>query len=202
MPALTWKYIHLVLNPFPIVLSVVGMAVGLAGWILDKPAWERYGVASLFLAGLSVLPTYYSGISAGDVVSQRTFVTPGLIETHRTWATWTLLAVLADGVFAAFSLRQPEDGRLRRFVLLVGVLTACLIGVTGYYGGRVADSALERPHPAAGGAGGGTPAPAGSLSAPGARDSARTRAGALPDTAAARSANAAGGPDSAGGGAP
>ncbi len=166
MPALTWKYVHLVLNPFPIVLSVVGMAVGLAGWILDRPSWERYGVTSLFLAGLVVLPTYYSGIAAGDVVSQRTFVTPGLIETHRTWATWTLLAVLADGVFAAFSLRQPDDGRLRRFVLMVGVLTACLAGVTGFMGGRIAHGADERARPAAGRADAGAAAPAGSPSAP------------------------------------
>ncbi len=149
MPSITWKYVHLVLNPFPIVLSVVGMIVGLVGWATGREALERYGVLTLFLAGLVVLPTYYSGIAAGDVVSQRTFVMPGLIETHRSWATWTLIAVLADGVFAAFSLTQPDDPRLRRFVLLLGILTASLAGVTGYMGGRIAHGPEERARPAA-----------------------------------------------------
>jgi uncharacterized membrane protein len=157
VPALTWKYIHLVLNPFPIVLSVVGTVVGLAGWATGRASWERYGVTTLLLAGLVVLPTYYSGIAAGDVVSQRTFVTPGLIETHRSWATWTLFVILADGAFAAFSVRQLEDARLRRFVLLVGIVTATMAGVTGYMGGRIAHGPEERARPAAATNGGAAP---------------------------------------------
>jgi len=148
---MTWKYIHLVLNPFPIVLSIAGTVVGLAGWIAGRPAWERWGVTALLLAAVAAPFTYYSGIAAGDVVAQRTFVKPGLIQTHRTWATWTLIAIVADGVFAAFSAFQPEDGRLRRFVILVGVACAVLAGITGFMGGRIAHGPEERRSgPAAG----------------------------------------------------
>ena len=143
MPAMTWKYIHLVLNPFPIVLSITGTAVGVAGWIAGRPSWERWGVIALLLAAVVAPFTYYSGIAAGDVVSQRTFVQPGLIQTHRTWATWTLIAIVADGVFAAFSAFQAEDSRLRRFVILVGVVCTVLAGITGFMGGRIAHGPEE-----------------------------------------------------------
>lgn len=151
MPAITWKYIHLVLNPFPIVLAITGTAVGLVGWATGREGWEKWAIAALLLAGIAAPFTYYSGIAAGDVVAQRTFVKPGVIQTHRTWATWTVITVVADGVFAAFSLTQPGDSRLRRFVILVGILCSVLAGVTGFFGGRIAHG----PEEERGGMGGG-----------------------------------------------
>jgi uncharacterized membrane protein len=132
-----WSYIHLVSHPFAIVLSITGAAVGLAGWIIGRESLERYGLFSLLLAAVSTIPGYVSGIAAADDVSQRVFVQPGIVQTHRTWATWAALALVTCGIFAAFALLQPRDRRLRRFVLLLGAAAAALIGLSAYRGGKI-----------------------------------------------------------------
>lgn len=138
---MSWEYVHLVTHAFPIVLSVTGAGVGLIGWALRRESLERWGLIAILLAGIGAIPAYVSGISAADVVADRTFVTPGIVQTHRTWATWALILLVTAGIFAAFSLFQPKDARLRRFVLLVGLGAATLVGFTAYRGGRIVHGA-------------------------------------------------------------
>lgn len=134
---LTWEYAHLVTNAFPVVLTTAGALVGLAGWLADRAALEKYGVLSLLLAGVVAIPAYFTGLTAADVVGQRTFITPDLIQRHRVWATWTAVVLVSDAAFAGFSLAQPDDRRLRRFVLVLALLTLPLLGWSAYLGGRI-----------------------------------------------------------------
>jgi uncharacterized membrane protein len=137
----SWEYVHLVTHAFPIVLSVTGAGVGLIGWALRRESLERWGLVAILLAGVGAIPAYVSGISAADVVADRTFVTPGIVQTHRTWATWALILLVTAGIFAVFSLFQPKDARLRRFVLFIGLAAATLVGFTAYRGGRIVHGA-------------------------------------------------------------
>lgn len=129
--------IHLFTHPFAIVLVIAGAAVGLGGWAVGAERLERWGIISLLLAGIFAMPSYATGIAAADVVSQRTFIQPSVVQTHRTWATWAAVSLVTSGIFAGFSISQPTDGRLRRFVLLVGALAAVLTGFAANRGGRI-----------------------------------------------------------------
>lgn len=133
----SWEYLHLVSNPFSIVLVTVGSLAGLAGWLVGSEQLERYGVMSLLLGALFTVPAFVTGLTAADVVEQRTFVEPSLMHAHRSWAIWTIVVLGAEGVFAGFSLFQPDDARLRRFVLVAGLLCAGLVAYTAYLGGRL-----------------------------------------------------------------
>lgn len=134
---MSWEYLHLITHPFAIVLSAVGAAAGLAGWLGGRDGLERYGLVSLLLAAVSAVPSYVTGIAAADVVSERIFVQPSIVQTHRTWATWAAISLVTCGIFAGFALSQPEDRRLRRFVILVGTLAAIITGLSAYRGGRI-----------------------------------------------------------------
>jgi len=142
---LTWEYLHLISNPFPVVLVVTGTLVGVGGWISGREDLEGYGILSLLLGGVLAVPVYVTGLSAADFVEQRTFVTPSRVQTHRFWATWTTVLLLANGCFAAFALLE-KDRRLRRFVLAVGTVAAVLAGYVGWLGGRIshAPDTLDR----------------------------------------------------------
>ena len=142
--AVNWEYIHLISHPFPIVLSIAGAGVGLVGWAMGRESLERYGLVSLLIAAVMVLPSYISGITAGDIVLDRTFVRPGIIQNHRTWATWSSIVLVTSGIFAVFSMTQPNDARLRRFVLLLGLGAAALVGFTSFRGGKIVHGE-ERP---------------------------------------------------------
>jgi uncharacterized membrane protein len=132
-----WEYIHLISHPFPIVLTIVGAGVGLVGWATGRESLERYGLVSFLIAAVMAIPSYISGITAADVVVDRTFVRPGIVQEHRTWATWASIVLVTSGIFAVFSMTQPEDGRLRRFVLLLGLGAAALTGFASFRGGKI-----------------------------------------------------------------
>lgn len=133
----TWEYLHLVAAPFTIVLTVAAALVGLGGWIAGRENGERWAILSLVIAGVFAVPTYYTGLTAADVAATRTFVEPSLIQTHRTWATWSAVASVSVGVFAAFSLFQPHDRRLRRFVIGLALALAVLVSWTAFLGGKI-----------------------------------------------------------------
>ena len=138
---MNWEYVHLISHPFPIVLSIVGAGVGLVGWATGRESLERYGLVSLVIAAAFAVPSYISGVTAADAVVDRTFVRPGIIQNHRTWATWASLVLVTSGIFAVFSMTQPNDGRLRRFVLLLGLGAAALVGFTSFRGGKIVHGA-------------------------------------------------------------
>lgn len=148
---MNWEYLHLIVHQFPIVLAVAGTGVGLAGWAAGRPEWERFAVIALLLAGAAAIPSYYTGLAAADTAVRRTFVEPGVVEHHRTWATWAAVLLVSVGIFAAFSLWQPEDERLRRFVLVAGVAAAALTGYAAWIGGHIVHGREPEPEAAAGG---------------------------------------------------
>lgn len=133
----TWEYLHIIANPFTVVLTAAGAAVGLVGWATGREELERWGLLSLLLGGVMAVPAYVTGLTAADVAATRTFVRPSLVQTHRVWATWALVLLLAQGTFAAFALFQASEDRLRRFVLLVGLLAAGLTGWVAFLGGKI-----------------------------------------------------------------
>ena len=134
---MNWEYLHLISHPFSIVLPIAGAVVGLAGWVIGREWLERYGVLSILLGGIAALPSYYSGIAAADDVAQRIFVAPGVVQTHRTWATWAAIVLVTSAIFAGYSLTQPKEGRLRRFALLVGAGAALLTALAAFRGGKI-----------------------------------------------------------------
>ena len=134
---MNWEYLHLVSHPFAIVLPIVGAAVGLVGWIARREDLERWGVLAILLGGIAAIPSYFTGIAAADDVAQRTFITPSVVQTHRTWATWAAVALATAGIFAGYSIFQPRERRLRRFVLLVAAGSALLTGLAAYRGGLI-----------------------------------------------------------------
>ena len=134
---MNWEYLHLVTHPFAIVLPIVGVVVGLVGWVAGRDELERYGLLSLVIAAVAAIPSYITGISTADDVAGRTFVEPGLVQDHRTWATWAAIMLVTCGIFAGFSMAQPKDRRLRRFVLIVGALAAGLVGYSAFRGGKI-----------------------------------------------------------------
>jgi uncharacterized membrane protein len=134
---MTWEYFHLVTHSFPIVLSVTGAVVGVVGWIRDRPELERWALVALLVGGVFVIPAYVTGLYAADVVGERTFVQPSIVQTHRFAATWAAIPIVTASVLAGFALYESEDRRLRRFVILVGVVAAGAVGYTAYLGSQI-----------------------------------------------------------------
>jgi uncharacterized membrane protein len=146
---MNWEYLHLMSHPFAIVLPIAGAAVGLAGWAARREALERWGVLAVLLGGIAAVPSYFTGIAAADDITQRIFVTPSVVQTHRTWATWAAVALITAAIFAGYSIVQPHERRLRRFVLLVAAGAALLTGFAAWRGGMIEHGETPTGAPAA-----------------------------------------------------
>lgn len=134
---MSWEHLHLISHSFPIVMTVSGALVGLFGWLRDRESLELWGLTALIIAAAFVAPAYMTGLAAADVVADRTFVRPGVVQTHRFWATWAAIPVFTAGALAVFSLHERDDRRLRHFVLLVGLFASLVVGYTAWLGSRV-----------------------------------------------------------------
>ena len=128
---MSWEHLHILSHSFPIVLAASGSAVGLYGWARDREPLELWGLVALVIAGAFVAP------AAADVVADRTFVRPGIVQTHRFWATWAAVPAFTAGALAAFALHERDDRRLRRFALLLGLFATFMIGIAAWQGSRI-----------------------------------------------------------------
>ncbi|WP_419949930.1 hypothetical protein [Candidatus Palauibacter sp.] len=135
--SVSWEHLHLISHSFPIVLTASGSMVGLYGWVRDREPLEFWGLVALIIAAAFVAPAYLTGLAAADVVAERTFVRPGIVQTHRFWATWAAIPVFTAGALAAFALHERDDRRLRHFVLVLGVFATCMIGVAAWQGSKI-----------------------------------------------------------------
>lgn len=111
--------------------------MGLFGWIRDRESLEIWGLVALIIGGAFVAPAYLTGLAAADVVADRMFVRPGVVQTHRFWATWAAIPVFTAGALAAFSLHERDDRKLRHFVLLVGVFATLMVGYAAWLGSKI-----------------------------------------------------------------
>ncbi|MCZ0934368.1 MAG: hypothetical protein OXJ54_04215 [Gemmatimonadetes bacterium] len=134
---MSWEHLHIISHSFPIVLAASGSAVGLYGWATNREPLELWGLVALVIAGAFVAPAYLTGLAAADVVADRTFVRPGIVQTHRFWATWAAVPAFTAGALAAFALHERHDHRLRRFVLLLGLFATFMIGIAAWQGSKI-----------------------------------------------------------------
>ena len=144
---MNWPYIHILINHFPIVLSIVGTAVLLLALIVRQRAYWLYALATLTLAGLSIGPVYISGDQAGDAVRNANtwYIVRAAVDEHDAAAMFALISVLAVGVVSAYTwwrmLRRETMGLpptwLRTVVAVVAVWSVSVVARTAYLGGKI-----------------------------------------------------------------
>lgn len=139
---LNLAHLHLLLNHFPIIGTIIGVALLLTSFV-GKNQDLRRGSLIVF-AGIALLsiPTFLSGVGAQIIVHGQPGVTDELIKRHEGSAMLSLWFVLATGSFALVGLWQSfRFARPARWniatVLLFSLLTAGLMARTGNTGGDV-----------------------------------------------------------------
>jgi uncharacterized membrane protein len=153
-----WAHIHIMINHFPVILAVIGaLAAVLASLRGRRGAW-LYATASLTLAAITVLPTYFTGEPAQKALNRPWYVARGAIHTHEQSALIAAILVGLAGLVALVAwrrlVRYPREitlpGGLRAAVLLTSIAAAASIGYTSLLGGRIVHDApvLSGPAPA------------------------------------------------------
>jgi hypothetical protein len=155
----SWPYAHLIINHFPVVLSVSALAVTVLALLLRRRGLWLTAMGALTAAGLFVYPVHFTGDKAGHALHDPWFVQARAIEAHDDAAGIAMVVILIAGAFAAYSwwrsLKRPGEGipAWMRAGVLVGALGSVgTVTYTAYLGGKIIHEApiLQLKQPPAG----------------------------------------------------
>jgi uncharacterized membrane protein len=140
-------HIHLLLNHWPIIGAFVGLLLFLVAFFANSDDLKQTSLAFFTLIALLAIPTYMSGDVANEVLRASTPLPKELINTHQGAALLSLIFIEITGAVALIGLWQfsrmsrPAPGPVARWnfalVLVLSIVTAGLMTVTGNTGGAI-----------------------------------------------------------------
>ena len=155
---LSWPYAHLLINHFPVVLSVSALAVTILALLFKRRGLWLTAMGAHTAAGVLVYPVFLTGAKADDALSDPWYIRPGVIEAHDEAALFALWVILIAGAFAAYcwwrSLKRPAEPIptwMRTGVLVGSLLAVSVVARTAYLGGKIIHDSpvlhLKQPPP-------------------------------------------------------
>ena len=137
-------HLHLVLNHFPIIGSVIGLGLFVVSLARKNDDLQRASLMVLAAMALLALPTFFSGIGAQRAIRRDPGVSAVLIERHEGAAILALFFMEIAGALALVGLWQrhrlstgkPWSWNLVA-ILLCSVVTAGLMTRVGTTGGEI-----------------------------------------------------------------
>jgi hypothetical protein len=153
-----WPYLHITINHFPIILSVVGTAVIVVALFVRQRGIWLYALATLTLAGLSIYPTFLTGDEAADALRHTWYVVQSSVRNHDDAAGFALWSMLIAGAVSTYTwwrmVRREREGLppvwLRVIVAVVALWSCSVIVRTAYLGGLIVHESPRLANPPAG----------------------------------------------------
>ncbi len=140
----TWPYIHILINHFPVVLSVVGLAAAVGALILGRRGLWIYSMATFTIAGAVVYPVRFTGDKADHALKDPWYIPHGVIDAHDDASLYAMLFLLAVGIVSAYgwwrAVKRPEEpipAWIKAGVLVLGLGGFATIARTAYLGGKI-----------------------------------------------------------------
>jgi uncharacterized membrane protein len=141
---MSWPYIHLLINHFPVVLSIAALSAAILALLLNRKGLWLTAMGALTAAGLFVYPVFFTGNRADHALNDPWYIHPGTIEAHDAAALWALWVILIAGAFAAYSwwrsLKRPAEvipTWMRAGVLVAALFAVAVVARTAYLGGKI-----------------------------------------------------------------
>jgi len=155
---MNWPYLHILINHFPIILSVVGTAALVLALVTRQRIVWLYALATLTLAGLSIYPVFFTGDRAADAVEHTWYIVRAMVQEHDDSAGWALPAVLLMGAASAYTwwrmVRREVTGLppvwLRAVVSVLAIFGLSVVIRTAYLGGKIVHDSPKLATPPSG----------------------------------------------------
>jgi len=135
-------HVHLLLNHFPIIGTIIALAVFVFGLIGKSDDLKKAGLVVFAGIALLSIPTYMSGNGAADALSKLPGVSMNAIAVHNNAAVVAIAFMEFTGLFAWLGLWQYRRFTQARTWTLATVVVLSLIAVyfmavTGNTGGQI-----------------------------------------------------------------
>jgi uncharacterized membrane protein len=101
-------HVHLLLNHFPIIGTIIGLALLLVSLVGKNTDLRRASLIIFAIIALVSIPTFFSGIGAQGALKGEPGVSGALIDRHEGAAILALFLMEVTGAFALVGLWQLQ----------------------------------------------------------------------------------------------
>lgn len=139
---LNWPHIHLMLNHIPVLATVFGLAVLVAGRYFKKDDFVRVALWTFAVAGVFSVVAYLTGDEAADTVANMAGVSNQIIDKHEDFAVAAMSvccllgAASVAGLYLDRTSGRPHE-TLILLVLVISLVVSGLMAWTANLGGQV-----------------------------------------------------------------
>ena len=146
---MNWAHMHLMINHFPVIGLVFGLALLLIAVIKKSDDLKKISLWFFILIALTALPVYFSGEPAEESVEHLSGGAEQVIEQHEKMAMLSLAAVIISGFIAAVGLflikRHGKIANMLIMTLLVSlVISSGLMAKTANLGGQIRHTEIRK----------------------------------------------------------
>ncbi len=141
-------HIHMLLNHFPIIGTIIGSTLLLWGIIKNQQNLKTTSAALLAIMAAIAIPVFLTGEPAEETVEKINGVSETMIELHEDAAKIAIWIMEITGLLALISIffsRKNYRVAKTLFVstLLFSILSFAAMARTGYYGGQIRHTELS-----------------------------------------------------------
>ncbi len=141
-------HLHLVLNHFPIIGTLIGLGILLYGFIRSSESVKQAALGTWILMALIAIPVFLTGEPAEETVEGLTGISESVIHDHEEAAEiaiWLMagLGVLSLATLLLLKYNQAFSKTLMLVTLVAAVITFGGMARTGYLGGQIRHSELS-----------------------------------------------------------
>lgn len=141
-------HIHLLLNHFPTIGTILGLGLFLLGFIRKDEHLKKASFEVIFLIALATMPVYISGNAAAEALSRESGISEAAIAVHNDAALVSFVMMQIAGFFAWLALwRMRRTGRLTSgltyTVLVLTVVTIAAVSRAANLGGDIRHPEIE-----------------------------------------------------------
>jgi uncharacterized membrane protein len=142
-------HFHLLVNHIPILGTIFGMLILLAGIFLKNTTVKLTGLATLIAATISVSFALLSGDPAGEAVKGLPGVTEALVERHESIAYSSLwgmipMALIAGLSFYSFIKKEKAGNTLAVVAFFLALVVTGLMAWVGLTGGEIRHTEIRK----------------------------------------------------------
>lgn len=125
-------HLHLLLNHFPIIGTIIGVALFVGSLPRKDDNLKKAGLIILAGMALIALPTFFSGVGAKGAIKDDAGISGALIDRHEGAAILALFFIEVTGALALLALWQRHNAAKERgwtlaFLLLFSAITVGLM---------------------------------------------------------------------------